>query len=106
MALARLSILVGKEAQVLRSWLWYLLERFFAQRIGGLWFARRGRNHAPALGFQLFCLRPHPSEYYFHVITTFARDFFSHAVNFSEDFVFFHSQVSIKSFGVQMMGQV
>jgi hypothetical protein len=82
------------------------LRRFFAQDAGGFFFARRREDDLPALSLQLFGPRTHPSENFFHVITTFARDFLPNAVYLREDFVFFMAQLSSKSFGVQMMRQV
>ena len=67
-----------------------LLGRFFAQSIGGFFFARRRGGDLPALGFQLFGSRTHPAENLLHIITTFAGDFFPDPVKLGEDFVFFH----------------
>jgi len=67
-----------------------LLFRLFAQGVGDFFFTRSRRDDLPALGFQLFGAYAHSPENFFHVITSFAGDFFPNAVNLREDFVFFH----------------
>ena len=67
-----------------------MLRRFFAQSIGGFLFTRRGRNHFPALGLKTFEIRIHARKHDVHVVATLGGVGGADAVNFIQNFVFFH----------------
>ena len=71
-------------------WSLLLFGRFFAQRVCGFLFAGRRGDDLPAFGLQAFEFFAHLSEDDVHVVVALPRVFRANAVDFSEDFVFFH----------------